>query len=211
MCLVLGRANNIMCSDMAKKIIISIVIVLLLVAGGVFWWWQGREIKGSPEDYVIKETAEGKFVENKKAGLTVKIPEGWEAKRIELKEGWVMLYSPETEIRWKQEGVVLLPLEKGCIINAEAMYKKMDLIGIELDVRYSLAALGLKSIEFEDIVINNHQALKTVFDTQKVGPGIFVNIPRNDKVYIFNLVFGVNEKEKCIQEFDKFLETISIK
>jgi len=195
-----------------KKIVFLIIIILLLIiAGGVFWWWQKREIKGSPEDYVIKETAEGKIVENRKAGLTVKVPEGWEVKRIELKEGWAMFYSPETEIEWKQEGVVLLPLKKGCTIDAEVMYKKMDLIQIELDVRYSLAPLGLEFIEFENIIINNHRALKTNFDSQKVGPGIIVNIPWNDKVYIFNLIFGVNEKEKCIQEFNQFLETISIK
>ena len=29
------------------------------------------------EDYVIKETPEGTFVENEKAGLTFKVPEGW--------------------------------------------------------------------------------------------------------------------------------------
>ena len=54
---------------MKKKILIPIFVILFLAVagGGFFWWWQGREIKGSPQDYVIKETEEGKFVENKKA------------------------------------------------------------------------------------------------------------------------------------------------
>ena len=194
---------------MKKKIVIPIIVILILAAGGIFWW-QNREVKGSPEDYAVKETAEGKIVENKKAGLSVTVPEGWKIEKIELREGWTMFYSPETEIRWKQEGVVLLPLEKGCTIDAEVMYKKMDLIQIKSDIRYSLTSLDLKFIEFEDIIINNREALKTIFDTQKVGPGIIVDIPWNDKVYIFNLTFGVNEKEKCIQEFNKFLDTISI-
>jgi len=60
-----------------KKIVIPIIIVVLILVGGGFFWWQWREIKGSPDDYVIKETPEGKIVENKKAGLTVKVPEGW--------------------------------------------------------------------------------------------------------------------------------------
>jgi len=197
---------------MGKKYIFVLIFVsFLLIAGGVFYWWQNREIKGSPEDYVIKETPEGIIVENKKAGLIVKAPEGWEAKKIELREGWVMFYSPETEIKWKEEGVVLLPLEKGCIIDTEVMYKKMDLIQIKSDIKYSLSPLILEFIEFENITINNHEALRTTFDTQKVGPGIIVNIPWNDKVYIFNLTFGADEKEKCIQEFNKFLETLSIK
>ena len=50
---------------MKKKIVIPIIVILILAAGGIFWW-QNREIKGSPEDYVIKETEEGKIVENKK-------------------------------------------------------------------------------------------------------------------------------------------------
>ncbi len=194
-----------------KKIIFSLIIILILVAAGGFFWWQNREIKGSPEDYVIKETLEGKIVENKKAGLVVKSPEKWETKRMELKEGWVMFYSPETEIEWKEENVVLLPLRKGCIIETVVMYRKMDFVQIKLETRYTLATLGLKSVEFEEIILNNYQALKAIFDTQKVGPGIAVDIPQNGKVYTFNLIWGTDEEEKCAQEFDKFLETISIK
>ena len=193
---------------MKKKIIITLVLILIALGG--FFYWQNREIKGSPDDYVIKETDEGIFVENKKAGLSVKVPEGWEAKKIEFREGWAMLYSSETEIKWKQEGIVLLPLEKGCIIDTEVMYKKMDLTQVKSDVRYSLSPLALEFIESENIIINNRESLKTIFDTQKVGPGIVVNITWDDKVYIFNLTFGINEKEKCVQEFDKFLETVSI-
>jgi len=69
-----------------KKIIILVVIILLLVVGGVFYWQKGqREIKGSPEDYIIIETAEGKFVINEKAGLTVKVPEGWIDEKVEVR------------------------------------------------------------------------------------------------------------------------------
>jgi len=63
---------------MSKKVIFSLIVILILAGGGFFWWRQGREIKGSPEDYVIKETAEGRFVENRKARLSIKAPEGWE-------------------------------------------------------------------------------------------------------------------------------------
>ena len=80
-----------------QKLIILTIIILVLVGGGLFYWWQHREIKGSPEDYVIKETEEGKFVENKKAGLKVKVPEGWNVEKIEVMEGSVILYSPDAE------------------------------------------------------------------------------------------------------------------
>ena len=198
---------------MSKKIVLAIfaVFVILVAGGGFFWWWQGKEIKGSPEDYVIVDRTDGTFVENKKAGLSVKVPEGWEVEKVEREEGWAMFFSPETQIELTSEGVVLLPLVKGCLIDAGVMYRKMSLSELELDIKYTLPNLGLKFIEVENIVVNNSQALKTTFDTQKVGSGIIVNIPYDDKVYTFNLSFGANEEEECTSEFDRFLETISIK
>ena len=71
---------------------------------------------------MIKETTEGVFAENKKAGLTIKAPAGWMTEKMELKEGWVMFYSPDTEIEWKEENMVLLPLKKGCMIESGVMY-----------------------------------------------------------------------------------------
>jgi len=194
-----------------KKIIIFLIIIsLLIIAGGVFLWWSGREIKGSPEDYEIKETTEGKIVENKKAGLKVEVPEGWEAKKMEVGEGVITFYSPNAELEFR-EGKVVLPLKKGCIIYASLAYKKMDFSQIEFEVRYTHSLLGKKSEEFKEIIINDHQALKNTFDTQKIGPGMGVNIPYKNKVYAFYLYWADGEKENCIQEFDKFLETISIK
>jgi len=197
---------------MKKKILIPIFVVLFLAVAtaGFFWWWQGREIKGSPEDYVIKETEEGKFVENKKAGLTVKVPEGWEVKKVEIEEGAADFYSPNIELEFR-EGKILLPLKKGCIIHVSLAYKKMDFSQIEFETRYTHSLLGKKSEAFEEIIINNHPALKNTFDTQKIGEGIGVNIPYRHKVYAFYLYWGPEEKENCAQEFDEFLETVSIK
>ena len=77
---------------MNKKIIIPAFVILLLIVGGVFWW-QKREIKGSPEDYVIKETEQGKIVENKKAGLIVKVPDDWEVQKVNIEEGTGTFFS----------------------------------------------------------------------------------------------------------------------
>jgi len=195
-----------------KKIIISIIIILLLIiAGGVFWWWQSREIKGSPEDYVIKETEEGRFVENKKAGLTVRAPEGWEAERIEFEEGAVDFSSSDLEADWK-EGKLVLPLKKGCRIQASVAYEKLNFVDIKIKANYSYVLMGMKSVNFEEITINNHNALKSVFDIEEGGSGVgmSISIPADDKVYGFSVVWGAGEKENCIQEFNKFLETVSI-
>ena len=194
---------------MSKKIVIPIVIVLILVAGGVFWW-QGREIKGSSADYVIKETPEGKIVENKKAGLIVKIPEGWETQKIELLEGSVALYTPDVEGVWRNE-MINPPLRKGCAVGGGVIYKKMSFDEIKKEIKEIHAGLGIKSEEFEIITINNHQALKDTFDSLSIGPGISVYILNKEKIYNLGVYWAPDDKERCVQEFDKFLETISIK
>jgi hypothetical protein len=190
-----------------KKVIF--VIVLILAVGG-FFWWQGREIKGSPEDYVIIETEEGTFVENKKAGLVVKAPEGWEVEKIEFFEGSMGFYAPETEGRWQDE-MIKAPLNKGCAIGTAVIYKKMDFDEAKEEIKEIHAGLGILSEELEIITINNRQALKNTFDSKFIGPGIGVYFLNKNKLYSFALYWAIDEKERCIQEFDSFLETISIK
>ncbi len=192
------------------KIIFLLILAFIVALGGTFWWWQPREIKGSPDDYVIKDTAEGKIVENKKAGLVVKVPEGWEAEKINEKEGFLILYPARTTTEWQDEKISL-PLKSGCFIDVSIVYEKMDFADIKLDIKYILSGLTVKSQEFEEIMVNNHQALKNIFDTEKIGAGIGVNIPLDNKEYVFYLYWGSDEKENCTQEFNKFLETVSIK
>jgi len=193
-----------------KKIIFIFVFVLILVVGGFFWWWQSREIKGTPDDYVIKETKEGVFVENKKAGLVVKVPEGWEVERMEVEEGLIVFNSQNIK-GGLQNDKITPPLENGCIIHASVMYEKMDFTYLKLQAKYNLALLDVNSEEFEEIVINNYQALKIMADTQKIGPAIGIDIPHKDKTYSFLLIFAPDDKNNCLQEFESFLETVSIK
>jgi len=193
-----------------KKIIISIIIVsLLIIAGGVFWWWQGREIKGSPKDYVIKETEEGKFVENKKAGLTVEVPDGWEEQKIEFSEGSIAFYAPETQGRWQDE-MIKAPLNKGCVIETAVVYREFSFEELKEEIKEIHAGLGILSEEFEIITINNRQALKNTFDSKFIGPGIAIYFLGKNKSYSSAFYWAPNEKERCLSEFDEFLETVSI-
>jgi len=206
--------NEISFLGMSKKIIFSsiVMLILLVAAGGLFWWWQGREIKGSPEDYVIRETPEGKFVENKKAGLTVRVPEGWEVEKVEAEEGAIAFNSPDLEDD-RKEGKIILPLKKGCRIQGSMLYEKASFTDIKIDLGYSFALMGMKSVVFEEITINGYSALKSIFDKQEEGDGVgmSISIPARNKVYGFSVLWGPNEKEDCLQKFNKFLETVSIK
>ncbi len=192
-----------------KKVIIPIIVILILAVAGGFFWWQNRKIKGSPNDYVIKETEQGTIVENKKAGLTVNVPEGWVAEKIENGEGLMGFYSPNIEGEL-QNGKIAPPLRKGCIIHIGILYEEMTLTQLKFEAKYNLNLLDAKSEEFEEVTINNYQALKATADTQKIGSIIGVDVPCQNRAYSFSLLFAPYNKNNCIQEFDKFLETVLI-
>ena len=93
---------------MKKKIVIPLIFVSIFFLGaaitGYAHWWVRNCKKGSVDDFVIKETPEGKIVENKREKLTFKIPDGWKIEKDSLgyepgtEEEWrVNLYSPDIE------------------------------------------------------------------------------------------------------------------
>ena len=191
-----------------KKIIV--IFALILVAGGIFYWqYANKEIKGSPDDYEITETAEGTFVENKKAGLFVKAPERWDAQKIEFFEGSIAFYTPDIDGKI-EDNIIKSPLNKGCAIGGAVIYKKMDFNKIKEEIKEIHAGLGIFSEEFEIITINNQEVLKNTFDSKFIGPSIGIYFLGEDKTYSFALYWNSDEKERCVQEFDKFLETVSI-
>jgi len=190
-----------------KKVIFIFVIVLLLVGGG-FFWWQGKEIKGSPEDYVIKETEEGKIVENKKAGLTVKVPEGWIEEKIEVMEGSMIFYSSDAE--GYRPNKIRPPLKKGCIIEVATAYKKTDFEEIKKEAEEAHKSLIMKSDEFEMIEVDGKPALKNISNSIDIGPSVDIYLLAKNKLYGLGISAGPEDIERCSQEFDKFLETVSI-
>jgi len=193
---------------MKKKIIIALVLILIALGG--FFYWQNREIKGSPDDYVIKETEEGIFVENKKAGLSVRVPEGWEIKKIETEEGLMTLFPLETEMEIIEEKIVL-PIKEGCLIRTTIVYREGDLDQIKKETTIDHVLMGGTIYDdFEEVMMNNYYGIKNVFESEKFGSGTSIYIPIKNKVYGFHLAWASNGKERCVQEFDKFLETVSI-
>jgi len=94
-----------------RKLVLAIILIFILVIGGYFLLdyieWRKTEkdmlISSSSvvpiKDYKIKDTAEGRVVENKKAGLIMPVPEGWSVETgIKVGEGGVAFLSPEAEL-----------------------------------------------------------------------------------------------------------------
>ncbi len=194
---------------MAKKQkLIILTIIILVLGGGLFYWWQNREIKGSPEDYVIKETAEGKIVENKKAGLTVKVPEGWLVEKINVMEGSVIFYSPDAE--GYRVDKTRPPLKQGCIIEVAVAYKKTNFEEIKKEAEEAHKSLIMESDEFEMAEVDEKSALKNTFDCVDLGLSTEVYVPERSVLHGLRISTSPEDIERCFQEFDKFLETVSI-
>ncbi len=196
-----------------------IAIILLLVAGGVFYWWkqiretpsQDWNTAGSspPEDYIVKETPEGKIVENKKAGLIFRIPEGWELRKPEF-GNFISLYSPDAV----EKKTVLM--EKGCKITIEIKYINVKINSIKENLEKNIWS-SISQNKYDIVKIDNRESLKYITEDKELNlyhsefyiP--FCNLLSKNKLHSFGLTTNLEDKEKCSQEFNKFLETVLIK
>ena len=196
----------------SKKIVLILFVLLILLSGGIFLWQKKKGTEGSVKDFVIRETAEGVFVENKKAGLSVEAPEGWEVEKVELEPGAINFNSPNMQVV-KKDGQIILPIEQGCKIQSSVGYEKLNLIDLQIELRYSFALAKMKSTRFEEIVFNDYPAIKTFFGLEEndIGTGMSLSVLSPNKIYGFSVMWANNEKEECIQEFNKFLEKVNIK
>lgn len=206
-----------------KKIFISIIVILIFISGGVFLWWdkienylerKEMEIVIAPsKDYIIQETSTGKFVENEKDGFKVQVPEGWE---VEIgmdiggyvSERKVTLYSSDFSYRPPQ----------GCLIEIQISRLKEEKEGFLVkgadEVREMIEYYKERETEVEEssfrevILVDKHEALKrTKVLKGEIGKHISIEIPVENRVYSFEFVLF---SERCDQEFDRLLETVSI-
>jgi len=205
---------------MAKKFIILTIVILILVGGGIFLWQEIRETpmekweeaKVSPvEDYVIiEETPEGKIVENKKTKLTYKIPKDW----ITKKDNFASFYTPNAEFSEIRSDVLL----KGCQIEVLGSAIKTNLATLEeyMNKNFQKWSPVIMVDEFQRIKINNYSALKYKYHVKQDTPDrikmayIAIDIPSEKYLYKILLATPLQETERCEEEFNKFLEIVSI-
>lgn len=198
---------------MNKKIVIffGLILGLAVVMSGFFYWQkQNQKIIGSPDDYIVQETEQGRFVENKKAGIRVKIPDAWIEKKMDIMEGSMVFYTPNIEsVRPNKKDSP--PLKKGCMIEVVVGYEKMSFDEIREEIEEGHKWLGMKSDKFETIEINKIPALKNIFNCVEIGYSVGVYIPFEDKLYQLSVITSPQDIGQCSQEFDEFLEGVVIK
>lgn len=197
-----------------KKIIFIFVIFLILTVGGLFFWWQGRETPieewetaevSLEKDYITKETPQGIVVENKKMGLIYEIPKDW----ILANGNPSRFYSPDAEFREKRSDI----LEKGCKVYVYASYIKtnLDTLVKFLNDNFSQLSSVVRIDDSIEIEVSGFPALRHEYNIENLKMAyVSVDFPARNKLYKILLSNSIKDKEKCLFEFDKFLETISI-
>jgi hypothetical protein len=211
---------------MKKEFIFIIVLAfIILIFGGIFLWSSFEkemgtiieEVKFEPaENYVIKDTPEGKIVENENVGLKFKVPDGWQVeKRIGsfadksgTQECSIIVSSPDAKVSTQ----INIP-EKGCgiSIRVEHRYSEKEFHIVANLIKSIQENPENESLNYEILQVAKRPALKEIlFDNEKIGQAISVSLPINEKVYIFETLILSQEKERCLEEFNKFLKTVAI-
>ncbi len=210
-----------------KAFFVFLILSILLLAGFYFWAKNtiiGREIGFITKtidvsEYEIKDIENGKIIENEKEGLIVKVPDGWTVKKNkENNQNEIILLDPNNE--FDENGELIFKksvLEKGaCGIGLTIMKceKKYPDISTEAEIikgyieSVKSGELGGKS-SFSLEYISGKESLKQIIEVEGRVTSINVQTPINNTIYGFGSAYIYNER--CLEEFNKFLNNIIIK
>jgi len=183
------------------------------------------------KDYTIIEEADGEFILNTKDGFKVKIPAEW---KIEPGDNMEILESDREVTLYSKDFSYRPP--KGCLINvqinrvqrmpveeyngATVMYPFEGAEEIKEEINFYKNATPEERDELKErwakpeiILVDQKEALletillETTILSGDVGKYVTVKVPTQKRLFIFS---NTQLSEKCVQEFDKFLETVSI-
>jgi hypothetical protein len=203
-----------------KKILVAFFILAVISAGYLFYI-KYQESKLGPVSYESFKKIEenGKtFLENKEVGLKFQIPDKWKTNYV---FGWTSLSMQSDDFKVFNEKNYPIP-EKGCWINVIAQKQYLNkedseyLDAIELigDGEY-LNSQNTDSSKYEVYSLDSIQSIKSniLINQNKDNQGNYVSIevPYNNTYYSFETHLFGQDKEKCQEEFNNFLKTISIK
>jgi len=202
-------------------ILIFIIILFFLCAVGVFFlrqWKKESEVGFTwSENFSERELNGEKIIEDKKSGLLVKIPDDWQ--KVEGIGGLSIIFlSSDFKLHPKMGPYSPTIPEKGCSIE---MSVKKEIESSDSDIEYSYLREKIENClisthcEDEIVEVSGYKALKHTFspEDQSIISGNYVSvkIPRNEWVFTFETYLFSEDKERCAQEFNKFLEKVSIR
>ena len=195
-----------------NKYFFILLIIAVLLAGGVFYWqsqkptppdkWDEAEVS-QREDYKITKKKDGLLVENEKAGLSLELPRGWN--RIEGVT-YTSFLSPE----FKQSTSSNI-LKSGCKISLKISNINTDIEALKRKQKDKFDWETLILNEFKEINLDDKKSLKHKFQDEKMKMYfVGLHIPADNKLYEIVLDSAIKDKEKCEEEFNKVLDSVSI-
>ncbi|MFZ3055024.1 MAG: hypothetical protein WA091_03550 [Minisyncoccales bacterium] len=202
-----------------RKIIIAVVLILVLAIAGYLWYKKVQEDRMGPVSFDSFEKIEidGKvFMENKDIGLKFMVPDGWEVVSTDIAS--LSMYSSDF-VPFQDPSFIP---KKGCWIDVAP---KVQIEGSKYDLQYTyyrqviddeevLNTLNQGNDKCEIVDLDGLKFAKEIYsnnNSDNQGEYIGLTTPYNNVVYRFNTYIFGQDKEKCVQEFNNFLSTISIK
>jgi hypothetical protein len=207
---------------MNKKIFIPIIFFILLLGSGSYFFWICIEKSNlgfiSFEEFAQRKVNDEIIIEHKETDFEAKIPKDYQLGGG-VGENSLLFVSSDFQPR-PEAGIYSPPIpQKGCATEIEIKREKE---GTDYDITYSFIKSEIDSClespekcDGEIIEVSGYKAFKNTFIPvdQDVLPGKYVRVqvPKDEIVYSFTSYLFSEDKERCAQEFDNFLEIVSIK
>lgn len=176
---------------MNKKIIFFILLILIV---GIYFLWEWKkesEMGFVPFTEFKERVFEGnRTIEHGSTGFSAKVPLNWQ------------IYEGIGGNRF-----FLVRPDENCSIEISIRREKKDSI---FDIEYSYISEQIQSFPDQIVNIDGNKAFRKYFSLVSQGECLSVKVLKKENVYSFKAFLGFSEQEKCNEEFEHFLETVSI-
>ena len=154
------------------------------------------------ENFVVKESQEGKTIFNANLGLKCQIPSDWQIEK-ELTTRTLFLFPPGTSID-REEQI----LKKGCLIGINAQKGIKEQLSVLQNTINSLKSTSQKS-NSSVILVGEIEALKE----EDISFGLWqvqISTPYKENIIYFRALSSEPEKNECSKIFERFLDTVTL-
>lgn len=211
-----------------KAVFVFCFVFIIILFGGFYFWAKNKEIgrvvfsgirSSDIGNYEIKETALGKIIENVKDGLFFKVPENWIIKKVKTNsQSEVSLFDQNSEFDKNGDLLAEKSFKENGACGIGIAVIKCEKISSDISTDADMLSNYIKALQnnldlgkdsgFSLNTVSNKNGLRQIINVEKDIRLISVKVPIGQDIFGFST--GLIFNEKCIEEFDNFLKTVSI-
>ena len=210
--------------------IFCFIAVIILLSAGFYFWAKNKEVgtmifaglkSSDVSKYEIKDTFTGKIIENKEEKLVFKVPENWTVQKVKNgDQSEISLFDQNCEFDEKGDLDVEKSFkEKGaCGIGVAVI--KCQKISPDISTDADIFSNYIKALQsdpswgdnsgFSLDTVNNKSGLRQIIGKKDSARMIYVRVSTGQTIYAFSTGYIFNNSNKCVDELDNFLKTVSI-